>query len=617
MLQWKYNKLAISLAEKYNIKYIITTDAHYLRPENAKSHEIFLKSDKNSTDREVAEFYKYTYLMSAEEIHSLMDKNIGAEKVSIALKNTLLIADEIEVFDMELPTQMPKVDLIQDVKLNGFFENYCKDRWEEFSGIKHFFESDNLYNKNVLYYIEDGVKRKILDNPKKKDKLERYVKEIDIDLDVLADFEKQGSNFSQYFLVTEKSIDLIWEAGSFVGVARGSSGSFLINYLMDIVDVDAIESNFPYWRFLAKGRKDDPDIDLDSSPLYKQRILKTITNYFHPENVLPICTVGTEGSKSIVLSACRAYDIDVDIAQHISDTIPVERGKNWALSDCIFGNPDKDREAIPLMQKYYKLYQEPLDIAMDLEGLISKRSSHASGVLIYPENYLNYNSMMKTPNMTEVSAYTMEDSQFCGGIKEDLLFTEYESKLQLCLELMRKDGLVKGNTAKELYQFITPSNLNLEDENVWKNIFHTGNVKEVFQMEGTTGVEIVKKLKPNNISELSAANSLMRLKSDINVEFTGSQSGFQDIEITPFMKDLFEKETLSDKYLRYKNCNQDFIDDTVKFGLSEEWAQKIYDVLQDTYGVLMTQEDLMKICMEFFDFTIVEAHKARKGVALS
>ncbi len=356
-------------------------------------------------------------------------------------------------------------------------------------------------------------------------------------------------------------------------------------------------------------------IDIDSSPLYKQKILKTITNYFLPENVLPICTTGTEGSKSIVLSSCRAFNIDIDIAQHISDAIPVERGKNWALSDCIFGNPDKDREAIPLMQKYYKLYQEPLDIAMDLEGLISKRSSHASGVLIYPENYLNYNSMMKTPNMTEVSAYTMEDSQYCGGIKEDLLFTEYESKLQLCLELMRKDGLVKGNTAKELYQFITPSNLNLEDENVWKNIFHTGNVKEVFQMEGTTGVEIVKKLKPNNISELSAANSLMRLKSDINVEFTGSQSGFQDIEITPFMKDLFEKETLSDKYLRYKNCNQDFIDDTVKFGLSEEWAQKIYDVLQDTYGVLMTQEDLMKICMEFFDFTIVEAHKARKGVA--
>ena len=220
-LQWKYNKLAVSLAEKYNIPYIITTDAHYLRKEDAKEHEIFLKSDKENSDREVSEFYKYTFLMNADEIHSLMDENIGREKVSLALANTLKISDQIELIDMELPTQMPKVDLIENVKLNGFFEKYCGNRWDEFPGIKHFFFSDNLYNKNVLYYIEQGVKNKIISNPNKRDKLERYIKEIDIDLDVLADFENHGSNFSQYFLVTKKIIDLIWEAGSFVGVARG------------------------------------------------------------------------------------------------------------------------------------------------------------------------------------------------------------------------------------------------------------------------------------------------------------------------------------------------------------------------------------------------------------
>lgn len=315
------------------------------------------------------------------------------------------------------------------------------------------------------------------------------------------------------------------------------------------------------------------------------------------------------------MSTFRAYNIDPDIAQRVSDTIPVERGKNWPLYDCIFGNPEADREAISLMQKYYKQYKEPLDIAMSLEGLINKRSSHASGILIYPENYLNYNSMMKAPGGLEVSSYTMEDSQYCGGIKEDLLYTEFESKLQLCLELMRKDGIIKGDSPKELYQFITPSNLNLEDENIWKNIFHTGNVKDVFQMEGSTGIEICQKVKPSNILELAAANSLMRLKSDINVEFIASQEGFEIEEVTEFMRALFENEQLSDKFLRYKNNPQEFIDDTVKFGLTKEWAIRIYDVLQDTYGVLTTQEDLMRVCMEFFNFNIVEAHKVRKGVA--
>ena len=266
------------------------------------------------------------------------------------------------------------------------------------------------------------------------------------------------------------------------------------------------------------------------------------------------------------------------------------------------------------MEKYYKQYKEPLDIAISLEGLINKRSSHASGVLIYPEDYLNYNSMMKAPGGLSVSSYTMEDSQYCGGIKEDLLFTEFESKLQLCLELMREDGVVKGNNAKELYQFITPSNLNLEDENIWKNVFHAGDVKDVFQMEGSTGIDICKKVKPSSIAELAAANSLMRLKSDINVEFIAAQEGFE-VEVTDFMKQLFETEQLSDKFLRYKNNPKDFINDSIQFGLTEEWANKFYDILQDTYGVLTTQEDLMRVCMELFDFNIVEAHKVRKGVA--
>lgn len=614
-LQWQYNKLAIAIAEKHNVKYVITTDCHYLRPENAKDHEIFLKSQEDD-HREVSDFYNYTYLMSDEEIHQLMDENIGREKVCTALENTLTIAEQIEVYSLKQPVHMPVVDLPEDLTRKGVFEKYCEGNWDLYPGIKFFIDSDNEYNKTLLFYIEQGLISKVIRHSKKKNKLKRYVQEINKNLEVLQDFEvNHGSNYSQYFLVTKKIIDLVWDAGSFVGVARGSAGAFIINYLMEIVDVDAIEANFPYWRFLAIGRNDEPDIDMDFSPLYKSRIMNAITSYFGLDKVLPISTVGTEGSKSAILSSARAFGVDVDIAQHISNAIPIDRGNNWPIRDCIEGNAAKDREPIPLMQKYYKQYTEMLDAAMRIEGLINKRSTHASGVLIYPDNYLEYNSMMVSPGGGEVSAYTMEDSQYCGGIKQDLLFTEYESKLQLCLELMRKDGLIQGDTAKELYQFITPDNLNLEDMEIWENIFHKGNVKEIFQMEGTVGVEIVKKIKPSNISELSAANSLMRLKSDINVELIGSQSGFSDIPVTDFMKDLFEKEQLSDKYLRYKNAPQEFIGDTVRFGVPEEWARKIQTVLSDTYGVCVTQEDLMLLCMNIFGFNIVEAHKARKGVA--
>lgn len=614
-LQWQYNKLAVSIAEKHGVKYVITSDCHYLRPENAKDHEIFLKSQEDD-NREVAAFYKYTYLMRCDEIHQLMDKNIGRGKVDIALDNTLEIATQIETYSLKQSVHMPVIDLPENLARAGIFEKYCSESWDVYPGIKFFVDSENEYNKALLYYIEKGLVSKVIRHPQKHNKLKRYIQEVNTDLEVLQDFEvNHGSNYSQYFLVTKKIIDLVWDAGSFVGVARGSAGAFIINYLMEIVDVDAIEANFPYWRFLAIGRKDDPDIDCDFSPLYKQKIMRAITSYFGADKVLPISTVGTEGSKSAVLSSARAFGVDIDIAQHISNAIPIDRGKNWPIKDCIEGNPAQDREPIPLMQKYYKQYSEMMDAAMRIEGLINKRSAHASGVLIYPDNYLEFNSMMVSPGGGEVSAYTMEDSQYCGGIKQDLLYTEYEAKLQLCLELMRKDGLIQGDTARELYQFITPDNINLEDEAVWDNIFHKGNVKEIFQMEGTVGVEIVKKIQPSNIAELSAANSLMRLKSDINVELIGAQEGFTDTPVTDFMKDLFEKEQLSDKYLRYKNAPQEFIDDTIEFGVPEDWAHKIQAVLTETYGVCVSQEDLMMLCMNIFGFDIVEAHKARKGVA--
>lgn len=614
-IQWIYNKIAVSFAEKYDIPYVVSTDAHYLRPENAKDHEIFLKSSEDD-NREVALFYKYTYLMTAEEIVDLMKDNIGENKVKTALANTMKIADMVKSYSLHNPVQMPVIDLPDNPHRIGVFEKYCSNNWDAYCGIKYFIDSDNVYNKNLLALIENGLIQKVIRNQKKKKHFKRYVDEIEKNLDVLMDFEvNYSSNFSQYFLVTKKIIDLAWEAGTFVGVARGSAGAFVINYLMDIVAVDAIEANFPYWRFLAKGRKDFPDIDMDFSPLYKLKLMKYVQEYFGKDRVLPISTVGTEGSKSAVLSCARAFDVDIDIAQRISDSIPIDRGKNWSIKDSIFGNPSKDREPVPLMQRYYKEHSEMLDVAMRIEGLINKRSQHASGVLIYPENYLEYNSMMKSPSGTEVSAYTMVDSEYCGGIKEDFLFIEYMPKLQLCLELMRKDGIVQGNTAKELYQFISPDNIDLEDKNIWESIFHTGNVSEIFQMEGTVGIDIVKKLKPNNINELSAANSLMRLKSDINVTFLAEQEGFEDIEVTDFMRELFETEQLSDKYLRYKNNPQEFIDDTVKFGVPQEFADKIYEVLKDTYGVCVTQEDLMRLGMEIFDFSIIEAHTARKGVA--
>ena len=153
--QWLFNKMAVKIAEQYNVPFIITTDGHYLRPENAKAHEAFLRSSEND-QREISAFYKYTYVMSEDEIINMMKDNIGYDNVIKALRNTNKIADMIETYDLRLPTQMPVIDLPK-TELKGIFNKYLdyyNDR--DYKGIKYFLESDNEYNKAVMCYVEKG-----------------------------------------------------------------------------------------------------------------------------------------------------------------------------------------------------------------------------------------------------------------------------------------------------------------------------------------------------------------------------------------------------------------------------------------------------------------------------
>ena len=365
-------------------------------------------------------------------------------------------------------------------------------------------------------------------------------------------------------------------------------------------------------------------IDSDFSPFKKSAIMKTMYEYYGEDKVLPISTVGTEGSKSAIGSSGRGLNniqkdidgteyVDLETMQKIADLIPVDRGEAWAISDCIFGNEEKNRDPIRLLQNYYKTYPKLFDYAIQMEGLVNKRSQHASGVIIYPDDYNNYNSMMKTPSQERVTGLTMSDSEQRGGIKIDILYTEYQGVLQLCLELMRDDGIIQAKNAREMMKFIHPDNIDLDDKKVYETIFHTGNTDNIFQFDTDIGKGICAKLKPNNIVELATANSLMRLKSDFNLSFISRD--FEGVEVTDEMKKAFEHEQLADKYLRYKNNINEVYHDMEAFYIRPETQKRIMKTLEKTYGVCVSQEDLMRTTMEFAGFDLGGANKARKIVA--
>lgn len=213
---------------------------------------------------------------------------------------------------------------------------------------------------------------------------------------------------------------------------------------------------------LNKERVELGDIDIDLCPSKRPLILQKIkeergANFSSEIDELSrrnlgctlIATFGTEGTKSAILTACRGYrgvgsgyttqvkgggltpesevgeiiyhdGIDVDTAQYLSSLIPQERGFLWPLKDVVYGNKDKDRKPINAFIVEVNKYPGLLDIAMAIEGLVNKRSSHASGVILFDEDPYEFGCFMKTPKGEIITQWDLHMDEACGMTKYDL-----------------------------------------------------------------------------------------------------------------------------------------------------------------------------------------------------
>ena len=314
-----------------------------------------------------------------------------------------------------------------------------------------------------------------------------------------------------------------------------------------------------------------------------------------------IATFGTEGTRSTILTACRGYrsedypdGIDVDTAQYLSSLIPSERGFLWPLTDVVNGNEEKDRKPIKLFINEVNNYEGLLDIMLAIEGLINKRSSHASGVILFDEDPYEFGCFMKTPKGEIITQYDLHMCEYVGMTKYDFLVTEVQDKIAETVRLLQEYGEIEADlTLREVYnKYLHPEVLPLDDENLWKSL-HENNVLNVFQFDSDVGSQAAKKIKPNSILEMADANGLMRLMT--------SEKG---------------QETPMEKYVRYKNNIQLWYNEMKREGLTEEEQKIVEPYFLQSYGVPPSQEQLMKMLMDkdICGFTLAEANDARKIV---
>ena len=574
-----YNDMAMKIARAYGMKPIVTTDAHYLNKDQAKIHEIYLKSSDG--EREVAEFYSTTYLMDYYELKHFFDY-MPEDDFHELIENTLEIRSKIEDFDVAMETQIPKVQ-IPEFELGHIF----KDWYDDYEYIRRYANSNHAEDRYFLYKVEQGFINK------KQEYNEENIARINIEIEELWEISiKLGQPLSAYYLLVEDIINIMWTV-SLVGVSRGSSSGFYTCYLMDIVQMNPIKFNLPHWRHLSKERPELPDIDVDTEGAQRGRIIELIKEKYGSENVLNICTFTTEKTKSAVLSACRGLGLDTDVAQGIASLIPADRGQLWPFADVVNGNPEKDRKPVKEFINEIDKYEGLRETIEGIEGLVAGRSQHASGVYIFNNGFVAQNAMMKTTKGFPVTQFNMNDSDYMGGLKLDALTINALDRIRKCLDLLLEYGKIEwqGSIRATYSKYLHPDVMELDNPEMFK-LLYSGDLINAFQFETNVGQQALMKVKPSNFHEIAAANSLMRLAAD-------------------------HGESPLDKFARFKNNIEAWFHEMSNSGLLEEEKEALMTHLLPTYGICDTQESMMNISMDpmVSNFSLTQANKLRKGIA--
>ena len=593
------NKKLRQISDVLNIPMVIGSDAHYLSKEDRYVHKAYLNS--KGGEREVDSFYEYSYLQSEQEIFDNLRKSFNDDNYVIELfENSMCIYDKIENYSLKHKQQIPKVEV----------ENYAKEYYEDnrYPTLQSLFASDN----DVERYWVNSCYSKLEEIGKCNDTyLARLEEEARVKRVISAKLE---TNMFAYPVTLQHYVDMFWECGSIVGAGRGSSCSGLNHYLLGITQLDPIEWELPWWRYLNDERAELGDIDLDLCPSKRPLILKKIKQErgknFNPDidelsganlGCTLIATFGTEGTKSAILTACRGYrseeyseGIDVDLAQYMASLVPQERGFLWSISDVVNGNPDKDRKPVAAFIREVKQYPGLLEIISSIEGLINKRSSHASGVIMFDEDPYEFGAFMRTPKGEVITQYDLHMCEAQGMTKYDFLVTEVQDKIAECIHLLQKDEVINPRLSlKEVYtEYLHPSILPIEEDKYWKPIQNV-EVLNIFQFDSDVGMQAARKIKPSSILEMSDANGLMRLMT--------SEKG---------------EETPMEKYVRFKNNINLWYKEMDEFGLTKEEQEVLKPYFLKSHGVPPSQEQMMKMLMDpqICNFSLAEANTARKIV---
>ena len=578
------NRMLIDIANNHHFRYIISTDSHYLKKEDATIHAAYLNAQDG--DREVSSFYATTYMMNTEELESHMD--MTETELEEAYRNIRSIAAMCEDYSLMKPLKIPALQW-KPSKVG-----YVRNVWlERIPSLRKFVESDYEGDKLLACHIVERLED--------DDSLwgEKVWAAVEDNLDKTWESSLVNkTHWSAYFLNLQRIIDVCWEAGTLVGCGRGSGVGFILLYILGITQINPLAETVQTYsfRFLNPSRVSVLDIDTDIEGGRRADVLNTFRKVYGQDRVANVATFRTEKSKSAVLTAARGLGIDVDVAQYIASLIPADRGQLRTLDQCMYGDEENGFE--PIKQFIYEMtenYPELWEVAYKIEGLVCGTGIHAGGVIFVDEPFVNSTALMRAPDGTICTQFDLHDCEDVSLIKMDLLSVEAMDKMHICLDLLCDYGYVKRKpTLRETYEStIGIYNLERESEDMWHMVWRH-EIQSLFQMEKQSGIQGIALTKPESVDDLAHLNSIIRLMAQ-------EKGG----------------EMPLNKYARFKDNIQLWYDEMRDFGLNSDEMKILEPIIKGSYGICESQEAFMQLVQipECGGFDLNFADKLRKAIA--
>jgi DNA polymerase-3 subunit alpha len=544
----------VKISRELEIKIIATNDSHFTSCNDVEAHDALLciQTGKLVVDESRMRYSGTEYLKSEAEMKLLFRDHLPDDVIKEAVETTAEVADKVEQYNNILgEPRIPDYPIPNGHTPDTYVEEVAWEGLVQKLNRKTKSEIDPVYKERLIYEL------KMI----------------------------QQMGFSAYFLIVWDYIKFARDKNIPVGPGRGSAAGSLVAYCMGITNIDPVHHGLLFERFLNPERKSMPDIDTDFCIEDRDEVINYVTKTYGVERVAQIITFNRLTSKAVLKDVARVLNIPYSESDKMAKLIPVSRGKPTPLKKMIAEDTPE-----PIFRERYNndpTVQRWIDTAITIEGTNKTFGVHAAGVVISAEPLDEIVPLQRNNDGSVITQYYMEDLDSIGLLKMDFLGLRNLTMIQNAIDLIYQNHGITidpydiTSCERKAQKILAKGGKNAKlphDVRITYELLESGDLEGLFQLESSGMKQIVKELKPSNIEDISSILALYR-------------PGPLDAGLIP-------------KFINRKHGREEIEYDT----------NILEPILNETYGIMVYQEQIMKIAQDMAGYSLGQADLLRRAM---